>query len=258
MGHRFFVDSPITSIHAVLLGSEAHHLQHVLRGRVGDEVVLLDGSGHEFLARVTCLARSHVELLVLESRLVDRELPHAIVVGVALPKADRQRWLVEKLVELGVARVVPLRTRRGVVLPDARSLLKLQRSVREASKQCGRTRLLEVAPLVPLVDYLQTAPASASKWIADPAGSLLVSIPGGASGYYLAVGPEGGWAEDELALARTAGWHAVSLGARMLRIETACLVLAALLSQAETAGADTGTAPPPHTLPPVPPRHHEN
>jgi len=245
MDHRFFVDHPITSAQAILAGSEAHHLQHVLRGSVGDEVILLDGSGHEFVARVTRLARAHVELVVLESRLVDRELPREMVMGVALPKADRQRWLIEKLVELGVARVVPLRTQRSVVHPDQQSLVKLQRSVKEASKQCGRTRLLEVAEIVPLADYLQTTPASASKWIADPAGTSPASIPTGASSYYLAVGPEGGWADDELSLARAAGWHAVSLGARILRIETACLVLAALLGTIYHRGTeDTERASP--------------
>jgi 16S rRNA (uracil1498-N3)-methyltransferase len=236
MGHRFFVDNSITSAQAVLRGSEAHHLQHVLRGSVGDEVILLDGSGHEFVARVTRLARSHVELVVVASRVVDRELAREIVMGVALPKADRQRWLIEKLVELGVARVVPLQTQRSVVHPDERSLVKLRRSVREASKQCGRTRLLDVTELSPLADYLEAAPVSAARWIADPAGISPASVPGRASSYYLAVGPEGGWAEDELSLARAAGWQLVSLGSRILRIETACLALAAVLSQDEPAG----------------------
>jgi 16S rRNA (uracil1498-N3)-methyltransferase len=239
MGQRFFVDNPITSEQAILLGSEAHHLQHVLRASMGDEVILLDGSGYEFVARVTGLARSHVELVVLASRLVDRELPREIVVGVALPKADRQRWLIEKLVELGVARIVPLRTRRSVVHPDSRSLVKLRRSVTEASKQCGRTRLLEVTELVPLADYLRAASSSASRWIADPAGIPPCSAPGGAASHFLAVGPEGGWTDDELSSAREAGWHVVSLGARILRIETACLVLAALLSQDDTEARPT-------------------
>ena len=112
--------------------------------------------------------------------MVDRELPREIVVGVALPKADRQRWLIEKLVELGVARVVPLQTQRSVVHPDQRSLAKLHRTVVEASKQCGRNRLMEVAPLAPLADYLQTVPAAALKWIADPSGTLPRSVPAAA------------------------------------------------------------------------------
>ena len=98
----------------------------------------------------------------------------------ALPKADRQRWLIEKLVELGVARVVPLQTQRSVVHPDQRSLVKLHRTVVEASKQCGRNRLMEVAPLAPLADYLQAAAPAALKWIADPTGTLPRSAPAAA------------------------------------------------------------------------------
>ncbi len=233
MTHRFFVESPITTQRAVLSGPEAHHLQRVLRGCVGDVVVLLDGSGREFEARITRLARSQVELAVVGSREVDRELPWAIVVGVALPKADRQRWLVEKLVELGVTRVVPLRAQHSVVHPDERGLVKLRRAVVEATKQCGRTRLMEVASLMPLADYLHAVPAGAAKWIADPMGTALDRTAGNASSHYLAVGPEGGWSDSELSLARAAGWHAVSLGTRILRIETACLALAAILSHAE-------------------------
>jgi 16S rRNA (uracil1498-N3)-methyltransferase len=232
MGQRFFVDQPVTSDRAVLSGAEAHHLLHVMRASIGDEVILIDGSGREFTARVERLARSQVEFVVIESRIVDRELSREIVVGVALPKADRQRWLIEKLVELGVARVVPLQTQHSVVHPDERSLAKLHRTVVEASKQCGRNRLMDVAQLAPLADYIQAASPAALKWIADPTGTPPRWATATASSCCLAIGPEGGWTEDELTLARAAGWHVVALGSRILRIETACIVLAALVAHA--------------------------
>ena len=78
---------------------------------------------------------------------------------------------------------------------------------------------------------LPSAPPGASKWIADPAGTAPDRAVGSAPSHYLAVGPEGGWSDHELSLSRAAGWHAVSLGTRILRIETACLALAAILSQ---------------------------
>jgi 16S rRNA (uracil1498-N3)-methyltransferase len=242
MGQRFFIDEPVTSERAVLSGAEAHHLLHVMRAGVGDEVILIDGSGREFTARVERLARSQVEFVIVASRTVDRELPQEIVVGVALPKADRQRWLIEKLVELGVARVVPLQTHRSVVHPDQRSLAKLHRTVVEASKQCGRNRLMEVAPLAPLTDYLQAAPATALKWIADPSGAPPRSAPAATPRSFLAVGPEGGWTDDELSRARAAGWHVVALGSRILRIETACLVLTALVVHGDGDGDESGEA----------------
>ncbi|MCU0958542.1 MAG: 16S rRNA (uracil(1498)-N(3))-methyltransferase [Pirellulaceae bacterium] len=227
MGQRFFVDAPIVGDQVLLTGSEAHHLLHVMRAAIGDEVLLFDGSGCEYVARVERLGRRDAALRVRHGRPVDRELPGEFVVGVALPKADRQRWLIEKLVELGATRLVPLRTQRSVVHPDPHAAARLRRSVIEASKQCGRLRLMEVAPLVTLAEYLAAAPAGACRWLADPAGDPPHGAAAAASGWFVAVGPEGGWTADEQGAARARDWQIVSLGPRTLRIETACLVLAA-------------------------------
>jgi 16S rRNA (uracil1498-N3)-methyltransferase len=228
MGQRFFVEQASTGERVMLSGPEAHHLLHVMRAAVGDNVTLIDGSGREYRARVTQLHRAEVELHVFAAEVVDRELRCELVVGVALPKADRQRWLVEKMTELGVTRVVPLRTRRSVVHPDSSGLARLRRGVVEASKQCGRTRLMEVVELTSLDEFLATAPATALRWMADPTGH--VPGPDGARDphRYVAVGPEGGWTVDELSSAGERGWQVTTLGARILRTETACLALAVL------------------------------
>ncbi len=227
MGQRFFVDTPITGELVTVTGTEAHHLLHVMRAAVGDEVLLFDGTGREYVARVERLGRREADLRVLRGESVDRELPGQLVVGVAFPKADRQRWLIEKLVELGATRVVPLRTQRSVVHPDPHAGERLRRGVIEASKQCGRLCLMEVAPLVPLAAYLAAAPAGARRWLADPAGDPPGSTGASADDWFVAVGPEGGWTADEQRAAAAGGWLRVSLGPRTLRIETACLTLAA-------------------------------
>ncbi len=230
MGHRYFADSPITSTDVILSGSEAHHLLHVMRAGVGDELTLFDGSGREFTARIERLARAHVELSIVATAAVNRESSCSLVVGAALPKGERQHWLVEKLVEVGVARLVPLRTTHSVVHPETRQLQKLRRFVIEASKQCGRNQLMEVAELTRLEDYLAAAPASALRWMADPAGTSTPRLSSNSDGPLsacLAVGPEGGFSRSECILAREAGWHLISWGPRTLRIETACLVMAA-------------------------------
>ena len=115
MTDRYFVESPIRADRATLVGPEAHHLIHVMRAGPGDAVVLFDGSGAEFDAVVERSTRAEVELAVRSRREVDRESPRALTLAVALPKGDRQKWLVEKAVELGVRRMVPLadRARRG-------------------------------------------------------------------------------------------------------------------------------------------------
>jgi len=96
MSRRFFADEPIIGDTAQLTGAEAEHAVKVLRAKVGDLVTLFDGGGAEFPARITAMGRSGVALAVLARREVSRELATEVTLGVALPKGDRQRWLVEK------------------------------------------------------------------------------------------------------------------------------------------------------------------
>jgi 16S rRNA (uracil1498-N3)-methyltransferase len=201
-----------------------------MRLNAGDEVILFDGSGSQFAARIDSMGRQQIELAVLERQEIDVELRGELTVGVALPKADRQRWLVEKLTEIGANRLVPLRTRRSVVHPDEKSLGKLRRTVIEASKQCGRNRLMQIQPLISFEDFLASAPDDADRWLADTHGTT-ASQEATTRPIYLAVGPEGGFTDDEVMDAKGRGWQTVSLGARILRIETACLVLASLAAQ---------------------------
>jgi 16S rRNA (uracil1498-N3)-methyltransferase len=233
MSDRFFVETPICGDRVTLGGPEAHHLLHVMRARAGDRVVLFDGSGAEFPAVVARLGRAEVELDVLAREAVDREAPVAVVLGVALPKGDRQRWLVEKAVELGVRRLVPLVTARAVAQPEGQALARLRRTVIEASKQCGRNRLMEIAEAQRFGDFVATGSEASCRLIAHPApGAMSVPLLRQKQ-CLIAVGPEGGFTEDESAQAGDAGWQAVDLGRRILRVETAALMLAALVIGSE-------------------------
>ena len=235
MSQRFFVEPPIVCDRATLRDTEAHHLLHVMRAKRGDEVVLFDGTGCEFRARVESLARATVELAVLERSEVNRELPFALTLGVALPKGDRQKWLVEKMVEVGVNRLVPLHTERGVAQPVEQALERLRKSVIEAAKQCGRNRLMEIAAPQSWIDYLSAAPADSRRYVAHPGGEPGIGLLSlsteqsvmAASDAWLAIGPEGGLTDEEIDLARRAGWQPIDLGPRILRVETAALALAA-------------------------------
>src|SRR5688500_2920803 len=132
MSERFFSNQPISGDRAELTGDEARHLTSVMRAKIGDEVVLFDGSGEEFSATVTTIRKNAVELAIAERREISRELPFSLTLAVALPKGDRQKWLVEKATELGVTRIVPLSTERGVAQPVDSALDRLRRSVIEA------------------------------------------------------------------------------------------------------------------------------
>ena len=242
MSRRFYCSDPPEQGRATLRGSEAHHLMHVVRLGVGDEVVLFDGSNVEHDAIVAKLTRDAVELEITASREVDRERSAALVLGVALPKGDRQKWLVEKCVELGVTRLVPLSTERGVAQPTDKVLERLRRGVIEASKQCGRNRLMEVADAVHLASFLQTASGDTLRLFAMPGGASLGEMFGQQQSIkhsqpvQVAVGPEGGFTDEELTQAREAGWLAVDLGPRILRVETAALFMAALTGIADEIG----------------------
>ncbi|HUG67641.1 MAG TPA: 16S rRNA (uracil(1498)-N(3))-methyltransferase [Pirellulaceae bacterium] len=232
MSRRFFVDSPITGETAALMGQEAQHVSKVMRAKVGEELILFDGSGAEFAARIEKIGRSEVEVSIIERCEVDRELPFRLAIGVALPKGDRQRWLVEKLVELGVTEVVPLVTARSVAQPNGNALDRLRRTVVEASKQSGRNRLMVIGQASTFEAFLTGASDSDMRLIAHPSSaneSAADRLAPNNNNVVVAIGPEGGFTDEEIAQAEEHHWHKVSLGPRVLRTETAAIAIASAI-----------------------------
>jgi 16S rRNA (uracil1498-N3)-methyltransferase len=241
MADRYFVETPITGAEARLVGAEAHHLAHVMRAKPGLAVRLFDGSGGEFEARVEKVSRSEVILNVAARVEADCELKRRLTLAVSLPKGERQRWLVEKATELGVAQLVPLITARSVAQPVAGALARLRRAVIEASKQCGRNRLMEIGDALQWSDFVKRVSTGAARWIAHRSGSDRVHVAGdaqfpapprhtpagAAEEIVIAVGPEGGFTQEEVAAAIEAGWRQLDLGSRILRVETAAIAGAA-------------------------------
>lgn len=205
---------------------------------------MFDGRGAEYLARVTRRERNRAELQVLQRHDVERELPFPLHVAVALPKGDRQKWLVEKSVELGVTSITPLLTERGVAVPGSGGLERLRRTVVESSKQCGRNRLMEILAAKDWSAFCHETPATTRRLIAHPAQPGLPTLDprelalGAGDPVTVVVGPEGGFTANELDVARKANWEFVSLGPRILRVETACLALAALIALRTTSGEE--------------------
>lgn len=230
MPDRYFVDKPLAAGIAIVAGDEARHLVGVMRAKVGDEVVLFDGCGHEADATIEKTAKERVELRVETVRDVPREFPSQLTLAVALPKGDRQKWLVEKLVELGCDALLPLETDRGVAQPVESAIERLKRGVLEASKQSGRALLMRIeAPASSDTLFSAATVHNQPCFIAHPGGCSLDQAWDHSSGNALfAIGPEGGFSDREVQLAEQAGFQKVSLGPTILRIETAAIAIAAL------------------------------
>jgi 16S rRNA (uracil1498-N3)-methyltransferase len=232
MSERFFIPSPPLHGRVVLTGDEARHLVRVLRGQVGDDVVVFAGEGIEWPAQITRLGRDEAELETGPARQDPPSAGPAVSIAVALPKGERQKWLVEKLTELGAARLIPLETERGVAEATPAACERLRRGVIEACKQCGRNRLMAIGEPRSVATALAGMPPGTRAVIADPGGISLDprGLVANATSLLAIVGPEGGFTAAEIAAAEQAGAIRVSLGPHILRIETAAIALAARLA----------------------------
>lgn len=262
MSERYFLSERLellTRGRAVLTGAEAIHLIRVMRAKNGDEVLLFAGDGFEHLARVEKVGRTEVEFQILKSRQDDREPQIELTMAVALPKGDRQKWLIEKLTELGVRRYIPLAAERFDIKVDDNVLTRLRRQMIEASKQCGRSRLMEILPemsrrqiaerfpFVPAPIGFDPAPAPRTlKILCHPlADSVFGQIsflelldrfaPNGMvrsldlpKKILLVIGPVGGFTDAEVAEAVADGWPILDLGRQVYRVETAAVCAASL------------------------------
>jgi 16S rRNA (uracil1498-N3)-methyltransferase len=241
MSERFFLDAPPRAGHAELSGDEARHLARVLRAKVGDTVSVFDGRGRAWSARIATLGRDRVGL-ELGTAVEETPPSRMLTLAVALPKGDRQKWMVEKITELGSTRLVPLVTTRGVAEATPAAVQRLLRSSIEACKQCGRNTLLEIGAPLTVAEVLAARDAAALAVVADPEGAPFGPMLAGHAGAILAlVGPEGGFTTGELEMAAAAGCRPVTLGPHVLRVETAAVALAAGI-WAGNAGRDTGAA----------------
>jgi 16S rRNA (uracil1498-N3)-methyltransferase len=243
-----------------LSGEETRHLRNVLRLKAGDEIFVFDGAGKEFQGRVQAVARDATEVSVIKQ--VDPAQPESsldLILAIALLKGEKFDLVIQKATELGVTRIIPVITARADVRiksdADAeRKMTRWERIALEATKQCGRARLMKIERPVRFSDLIRgddtdsVARTKASEdacapvplpnsdvriMFAERQGALL---PEGLSDgkdrrqtVIALIGPEGGWADDEIDQASAAGWKIVTLGGRILRAETAAIVAATLI-----------------------------
>ncbi len=230
MTRRYFVpDLPTQAASVDLPSPEAHHAIHVMRVAAGDEITLFDGKGHESQATIARVGRSECCCAVQPTAEVDREPTRSIHLGIALPKPDRAREMIERLTELGVKSVTPIVAERTQRPPSDSVIEKLRRGVIEACKQSGRNLLLQIRPTQTATEFFSQPPCQ-TRWIAHRS-EVSVGIKSATESREItvAIGPEGGWSDEEVGCAAGHEFRSVDLGPRIYRIETAATVVAALL-----------------------------
>jgi len=233
---RLFIDQRLSAAETLALPSgPARHVQ-VLRLQPGSALILFDGNGGEWQAEVVTMGRSDVTVRLIAHHAVERELPLQVTLALGMPANERMDTLVEKATELGVAAIQPLMCERAVLrLAGERADKKVahwQAVALAACEQSGRTRVPHIEPVRSLPQWLQGLPQAArdGRWILslhDAAPLAATAVPGEA--LVCLSGPEGGLTPAEEAAALTAGFMPVSLGARVLRADTAPLALLAHL-----------------------------
>ena len=212
---------------AELTGDEAEHLSQVLRIKSGAEITIFDGQGRQAAAIVDQVSRDQVTLELGEPRVTTPPLP-AVTLVQAIPKGKNMELIVQKAVELGVAKIQPLITQHTVVQPGAGKADKWRRIALEACKQCGQDTIPDIAE-----------PLSFNDWITGSNSgelSIIASLAEGArpmrevlrersqlKSCSLLVGPEGDFSPEETEAAIEAGFKPVTLGDIVLRVETASL-----------------------------------
>ena len=238
--HRFFVEpEQIFPEYVEILGGDVNHIRNVLRMSPGDRISVSDGLVTDYICDLEQLEAGCVRGRILERKPFDVELSSRLILYQGLPKGDKMELIVQKAVELGVSRIVPVSLKRCVVKLDAKKAeakrRRWQAVAESAAKQSGRSVIPQVDPVMTLEEALRDAKALDFRLIPyecargmEEARSVLGKIQKGRStGVF--IGPEGGFEKSEVEAAVEAGAHPISLGRRILRTETAGICILSVL-----------------------------
>lgn len=222
-------------------GKEVHHLRNVLRLRKGDKVTCFDGSGREYQGWIERLSSAQAEIKIEKFEKPGRELSLKITLAQSLIRASKMDLIIQKCTELGIFRIMPMRTERSLVkLNEAKSKARQERCQRlaeEAAKQSGRVQVPKIEEVKDFTSILKKArnfdlgiifwEEEGEEKALKKALTKRLSFP---ENIFLLVGPEGGFSAQEVTEAKKAGLLSVSLGPRILRAETAAIISVAIVA----------------------------
>lgn len=239
MYHFFVEPMQIGPTHICVSGTDVNHIKNVLRMKPGEELAVSDGCGSTYTCAIEELDAEQVNLRIIHVEEASTELKASITLFQGLPKGDKMEWIIQKCVELGVNRIVPVNTRRSIVkLDDKKADAKVRRwnTIAEgAAKQSGRAIVPDVASVMNYSQALELAKNMDVVMIPyehamdmEHTRNVLRSVQAGQS-VGIFIGPEGGFEEAEVEQAMAAGASSVTLGRRILRTETAGMAVLAML-----------------------------
>lgn len=229
MTRRRWIADVVSGDRAILTGEHARHLAQVLRAKLGQEFDIATGVSVR-RGRVISLDSARIEFELGE--VIAEPVAAAITVAMSIFKFDRMEWAIEKCAELGVARIVPViaaRTEPHLASAAGKRVERWQRIVHAAAEQSRRASPPEIAPPGKLREVL--ASAAGQRIVLSEAEtnlSLKNAVPPSSTPLILALGPEGGWKDEELDAFESAGWISASLGTTILRAETAAIAAVAI------------------------------
>ena len=224
-----------------------HYLQDVLRMKVGDGLALFDGCGSEYEGIIEHISTAGLDVKITSKRRFSETEGARIILCQSIPKAGKMEFIIQKATELGVDRIVPFLSVRSVPRPGTeRAVLKAVRwrkIAAEAARQCGRSEVPDVHDVISFPEMLALGGATDERiifWEEETKTGMHQIFSGRAwskvpTPIFAVVGPEGGFAADEVEKAVTAGFRPVSLGRRVLKVETAVVAIISII-QYETGG----------------------
>lgn len=238
--HHFFVpEENLLDGRIIIRGDDVNHIRNVLRMALGEKLAISCGKGVEYICAVEELQEDAVTARILEEQATESELPVSITLFQSLPKSDKMEFVIQKAIELGVSRVVPMRTKRCVVKLDERKeqkkLARWQAIAEAAAKQSGRGMIPEIERIADFEQALQMAAQYDMVLIpyelCDNMPESVTVVQRAAEGKSIGIfiGPEGGFERGEVEQAVNGGAVPISLGKRILRTETAGLAILSVL-----------------------------
>ena len=236
--NRFYVPFHAGIENMWLDSSESHHIVHVKRLKIGDNLILFNGKGNECDAEIVDINEDKVKVKINQHKNISKENQIEIDIAFAIPKGKRSHLLTQKCTELGVHKLIPTNYNRSVVKLKVDSSVKIekwQKIAIEASKQCGRNTITEICEVGDFEDVLKSIDSydltlfACSQSDSNNLKNTLQEHPN-INNIIIFIGPEGGFTPKEIEVAKKAGCKFVSLGQRILRVETAAIAVSAILS----------------------------